>query len=73
MLFQQYWPLEQVVAAPWMQPAPVTVQLSDEVSPVQLLPAALPQPLVGAGQLQAAAPPLTEQTSPEVAQLVSAS
>lgn|SRR5665213_1448005 len=73
VLLEQYWPLEQVVIVPWMQPAPVAVQVSDEVSPVQLLPAVLPQPLVGAGQLQAAVPPLAEQTNPDVAQLVSAS
>ena len=73
VLFQQYWPLVQVVIAPWMHPAPVAVQASDEVSPVQLLLAALPQPLVGAGQLQAAVPALVEQTNPELAQLVSVS
>jgi hypothetical protein len=72
VVFQQYWPAEQVVVAPWMQPCTLE-QVSSVASAMQLLPVALPHPLVGGGQLQPATPPLTEQTRPVAAQLVSAS
>jgi hypothetical protein len=73
MVDQQYWPDWQVVVCPCVQPWLLLVQVSNVRSPVQLLLAPLPHPMVGAGQLQPATPPAIEQTRPVAAQLVSAS
>jgi hypothetical protein len=62
-----------VVVWPVMHPCVLALQTSSEVSPVQLAPVVLPQPPVGAGQTQAKVPPDAPQTSPDAAQLVSAS